>query len=121
MKKPIWELQLSSDLKVVGHQEEEGYEIIREVYFLTAVDWISGRRFQQCAGMDKDAAEERLALMKIDGGVDPVRSHWDETYAVYGSQAYLDQEPEMVWNEKQANIADTAPIIGMRYDKKVWA
>lgn len=94
----VWELNLMSDLVKVGVHEEEGYDIIRELWYVVAVD-ASGRRFRDHFNLEKHEAEERLALFILDGGVDGKRS-WNEMYPVYGSLAYQDQEPEMAAAER---------------------
>ena len=101
--KKVWELILMSDLVKVGVQEEEGYDIIRELWYVVAVD-TTGRRFRHNANLEKHEAEERLALFILDGGVDGEAS-WNEMYPVYGSLAYQDQEPEMVAAERK-NVLD---------------
>jgi hypothetical protein len=97
--KKVWELVLMSDLVKVGVTEEEGHDIIRELWYVVAVD-ASGRRFRHNANLEKHEAEERLALFILDGGIDGEAS-WDEMYPVYGSSAYVDQQPEMVAAEKR--------------------
>lgn len=99
----VWELILMSDLVKVGVHEEEGYDIIRELWYVVAVD-ATGRRFRDHANLGKHEAEDRLALFILDGGVDGEAS-WDEMYPVYGSLAYQDQEPEMVAAERK-NVLD---------------
>lgn len=111
-----WELILMSDLVKVGTHEEEGYDIIRELWYVVAVD-LSGRRFAHDAMMEKYEAEERLALFILDGGVDGEKS-WGEMYPVYGSIAYQDQQPEIVAAERRLDLEGPGRrIIGMRYDK----
>ena len=97
----IWELILASDLVKIGTHPEDGEDIIRELWYVQAVN-LAGRRFRHQAMVTKAEAEERLALLIADGGVDPVRSdRWDETYPVYGSVEYQIQEPELVRAEKK--------------------
>jgi hypothetical protein len=97
--KKVWELILMSDLVKVGITEEEAQDIIRELWYVVAVD-ATGRRFRDHANLEKHEAEERLVLFILDGGVDGEAS-WDEMYPVYGSMAYQDQEPELVADEKR--------------------
>jgi len=93
------ELVLMSDLVKVGVHEEEGYDIIRELWYVAAID-ATGRRFRHHDNLEKHEAEERLALFILDGGVDGEAS-WNEMYPVYGSMAYVDQEPEIVASERK--------------------
>lgn len=96
-----WQLILMSDLVKVGVHPEDGRDIIRELWFVAAENE-AGRRFRHVAMGTQDEAEERLVLLVIDGGVDPVRSNcWDETYPVYGSAEYQLQEPEIARAEKK--------------------
>ena len=96
-----WELILMSDLVKVGVHPEDGHDIIRELWFVAAENG-AGRRFRHVAMGTQDDAEERLALLVADGGVDPLRSDgWDETYPVYGSVEYQLQEPEIARAEKK--------------------
>lgn len=94
-----WQLILMSDLVKVDVNEDG--DVIRELWFVAAENE-AGRRFRHIAMGTQAEAEERLALLVIDGGVDPVRSNgWDETYPVYGSVEYQIQEPEIVRAEKK--------------------
>lgn len=106
--KKVWELILMSDLVKVGVQEEEGYDIIRELWYVVAVD-ATGRRFRDHFNLEKYEAEERLALFILDGGVDGEAS-WNEMYPVYGSEAYIDQEPEIVAAERREIEAEPLPL-----------
>lgn len=101
--KKVWELILMSDLVKVGVQEEEGYDIIRELWYVVAVD-ATGRRFRGHFNLEKYEAEERLSLFILDGGVDGEAS-WNEMYPAYGSMAYQDQEHELVASERK-NVLD---------------
>jgi hypothetical protein len=99
-----WELILMSDLVKVGVTEEEGQDIIRELWYVAAVN-PAGRRFAYGALELQREAEERLALLLADGGVDPIRSdNWNEMYPVYGSAEYQLQEPELVAAEKKETL-----------------
>lgn len=117
MTTKTWELILKSDLVKVGTHEEESYDIIRELWYVVAVD-AAGFRFSHGAMTAKDEAQERLALFVLDGGVDPEASGWVEIDPVYGSLAYQFREPEIVAAERCLAIQDTKLIIGMKYDKK---
>jgi hypothetical protein len=89
-----WDLTVMSDLVVIGRQEEEGYEIIRERWYLVACD-ASGRQFSQCILFSSQVeADEHATQMARDGGVDPVRSNWYEMTPAYGSEAYVTQGSE---------------------------
>lgn len=113
-----WELKVMSDLVKIGVQEEEGYDIIRERWYVVAEN-LAGARYAYHGMEDKHEAEERLALLILDGGVDPITSDgWDEMYPVYGSLEYQAQEPEIVAAERRDMIEDTAKTIGMSYRKR---
>jgi len=106
----IWELILASDLVKVGTHPEDGEDIIRELWYIQAIN-TAGRRFRHQALTTQAEAEERLALLVLDGGVDPVRSDgWDETYPVYGSVEYQLQEPELVAAERREIEAEPTPL-----------
>jgi hypothetical protein len=106
----IWELILASDLVKIGTHPEDGEDIIRELWYIQAIN-TAGRRFRHQALATQAEAEERLALLVLDGGVDPVRSDgWDETYPVYGSVEYQLQEPELVAAERREIEAEPIPL-----------
>ena len=97
-----WELTLMSDLVKVDVNEDG--DVIRERWYVAAVNH-AGRRFAYGALELQHEAEERLALLVADGGVDPIRSaHWNEMYPVYGSVEYQLQEPELVRAEKKETL-----------------
>ncbi len=103
-KNVIWELLVTSDLVKVGVQEEEGYDIIRERWYVVA-ESEDGRRFSHGWMFDRaDEAQERLAQIARDGGIDPVRSNWYEMYPVYGSLEYQRREPEIAAAERAADM-----------------
>jgi len=117
-----WELILMSDLVKVGVTEEEGQDIIRELWYVAAVN-PAGRRFAYGALELQREAEERLALLLADGGVDPIRGdNWNEMYPVYGSAEYQLQEPELVAAEKKETFEREAEerqrlaALGLRSD-----
>jgi hypothetical protein len=110
-----WSLILKSDLVKIG-TTEDGEDVVRELWYVVAVD-AAGRRFRDGRSFEREEAEERLALFVLDGGVDGEAS-WSEMYPVYGSAAYQDQEPLLVAAERQEAMADTKRTIGMRYDAK---
>lgn len=96
-----WDLAVASDLVRVGAHWEDNSDVIRELFYLTATD-VSGRRFRS-DWIDKDEIQERLALIVLDGGINPVASAWAETYPVYGSLAYVSQgtEAELAAQERR--------------------
>lgn len=97
----IWDLAVSSDLVRIGAHWEDNSDIIRELFHIEAVD-ARGRRFRSNV-IDKDEIQERLALIVLDGGIDPIKSKWAETYPVYGSLAYVSQgtEAELIAMERR--------------------
>jgi len=106
----VWELALSSDLVKIGTHPEDGEDIIRELWYVEAINQ-HGRRFRHDALEAKYLAEERFALLVLDGGVDPVRSdRWNETYPVYGSIEYQIQEPELVAAERREIESEPLPL-----------
>ena len=94
MAMKTWELMVMSDLVKVGTHEEEGYDIIRERWYIVAYDE-TGRRFSQGILFCSQAeADDRAAQMARDGGADPIRSNWYEMSPAYGSPAYIEQGTE---------------------------
>jgi hypothetical protein len=107
-------INVLSELRVVDtNPEMADYtnprgDIIREVFFLYA-EYKDGARYlgpslgvlPSDETIDKAIARaETLYRMFL---LDPAKD-WAEHYPVYGSSAYLDMEPELVWNERQADI-----------------
>jgi hypothetical protein len=112
MTTKTWDLILMSDLVKVGVHEEEGYDIIRERWYMGA-EAPSGRRFRHGALLDQHEAEERLALLILDGGVDPERSDgWEEMYPVYGSEYFQANQAQDAADERLAEDAAMAEMQG---------
>ena len=117
MTKLTWELVVMSDLVKIGVQEEEGYDIIRERWYVVA-ESLEGHRFSHGWMFETPAeADERMGQIARDGGVDPVRSNWYEMYPAYGSPAYQEKEPEIVAEERRRDMEDQGRIVGMRYGR----
>lgn len=106
-----WELVLMSDLVKVGTHPEDGEDIIRELWYVAAESEL-GRRFRHAEMTTQAAAEERLALLVADGGVDPLRSQgWIEMYPVYGSLWYQGsgEEQKVLAAEIQDDLTTPVP------------
>lgn len=93
-----WTLGVRSDLAVIGNNwENADYtnprgEIIGERFYLIATAQNGERR--RWGWFETEAAAEGWLAFA------PSVEDWDDTYPEYGSPAYEDAEPELVYQEK---------------------
>lgn len=112
-------ISVMSDMAIVGSNPEWADldnphgAIYGEIRYVVA-ELPSGRRFrgpilpEECKS-EKALGEVEAAFQQlVDAKVVKPEDEWQEMYPVYGSAAYTEQEPEIVFEEKQTTLDNEA-------------
>ena len=106
-------LDIRSDIVVIGTNPEMAEmgnprgEVYGEVFYVVMAN-DKGRRWATVACWKTYEAAERQAQWvdsRLEAGHRMDRDDWFETNPVYGSQAYIDAEPELVAREVAEDMA----------------
>jgi len=107
---PSWTVDVFSDLVWGPRHPEDGERREVEVFYLV-IEGPRGHRYASLRTFTSRAAATRCvpaARRRLARGESPVGSpHWSRTYPAYGSEAYVEQEPEMVALERATDEAGT--------------
>jgi len=95
-------------LREAGGYTEDGERVIVTDYNLVVNNehgrrWVMGHTFRTEAEAEEVAALVTLALQK---GCELIPEDWWEDDPVYGSDAYIEAEPEIAWRERQRDMED---------------
>lgn len=105
-----WGVEVASDL-VWGHPHPEDGERREIEVFFVLLTGPTGRRFGSIRDFaDRDAAWRCVPAVaaRLRAGGSPIGSpHWHERHPMYGSEAYMDAEPEIVAMERRVDEEGT--------------
>ena len=89
--------------RLVGRNPEDGSEVVRDFFLVVAENARGARVAHDRLFADEAEAEafaDRVYEAVVGGGRKLSAAHWSETDPCYGSEAYVEAEPEIVAHER---------------------